>query len=189
MMKRSGAMIGMVGCAMAAASAQAQVPQDLDDLVGARAAGAEMAIKSRGYVFIKGEKGDDRSYTYWWNKDRGTCVSVATMDGRYASITPTTAPDCGKSRRDIRHSNRRPQDDRNGPTRRSIQSIRDNTELQSICRAEASRRYDLRPSELTVNAPIDQRNGSIVQGWFDSGKRTTFFNCRFDSDGRFITLM
>lgn len=188
-MKRLDAMIGLVACTITATSAQAQVPPDISDLVGARAAGAENAIKSRGYVFVRGEKGDDRSYTYWWNEDRGTCVSVATMNGRYDSITPTTAPDCGKSAKDTRRGGGRYGDDRDGRARRPIQSIRDNTELQSICRAEASRRYNLRPSELTVNAPIKQRKGSIVQGWFDAGKRTTFFNCRFDVDGRFIALM
>jgi hypothetical protein len=66
----------------------------LEDMVGARAGQAEGAIQARGYRFIRGEKGDDRSYTYWWNADRRQCVTIATMNGRYDSITPTTPPDC-----------------------------------------------------------------------------------------------
>lgn len=78
---------------LAAASAHAQ-STGLEDLAGARAGQAEGELQRRGYVNIRGEKGDDRSYTYWWNADRRQCVSIATMDGRYSSIQPTTAPDC-----------------------------------------------------------------------------------------------
>ena len=66
----------------------------LDDLVGARGGQAEGEIRRRGYVDVRVEKGDDRSYVYWWNADRRQCVTIATMDGRYASIQPTTPPDC-----------------------------------------------------------------------------------------------
>ncbi len=75
----------------AAANAQST---GLEDMIGARAGQAEAAIQSRGYRLVRGEKGDDRSYTYWWNADRRQCVTIATMDGRYNSITPTLAPDC-----------------------------------------------------------------------------------------------
>jgi hypothetical protein len=50
----------------------------------------------RDYVNTGGQKGDDRSYTNWWNADRRQCVTIATMDGRYSSIQPSTAPDCHK---------------------------------------------------------------------------------------------
>lgn len=68
----------------------------LDDMVGARAGQGEMEVLRRGYVNIRGEQGDDRKYTYWWNADRRQCVSIATMEGRYTSIQPTTPPDCRK---------------------------------------------------------------------------------------------
>lgn len=77
----------------ATAPAQAQ-STGLDDLVGARAGQAENTVQNRGYRFVRGERGNDRSYTYWWNADRRQCVTIATMNGRYDSITPTTAPDC-----------------------------------------------------------------------------------------------
>lgn len=79
-----------------AGTAQAQTPSALNDLVGARAAGAETQMTARGYTFVKTQKGDDRSYSYWWNASSRQCVTVATMDGRYDSITSSPAPDCGQ---------------------------------------------------------------------------------------------
>ena len=110
-MKTMIAAATMLGLAVVAGSALAQTPNDVSDLVGARAAGAETAIQSRGYVLIKTEPSDDRTYTYWWNADRRQCLSVATMNGRYASITATPAPDCNK-RADARSDRRDRRDDR-----------------------------------------------------------------------------
>ena len=69
----------------------------LEDMVGARAGQAEGELQRRGYVNTGGQKGDDRSYTNWWNANRRQCVTIATMNGRYDSITPTTPPDCRQS--------------------------------------------------------------------------------------------
>lgn len=93
-----------------AGSAQAQTPSALTDLVGARAAGGETQMRSRGYALVKTEKSDDRSYTYWWNASSRQCVTVATMDGRYDSITSTLPPDCGhqEERRGSNDSSYRP---------------------------------------------------------------------------------
>lgn len=99
---------------------------------------------------------------------------------------PTTAPDCRMSVNDNRRSDRYSRDARHSRHHMPVRGVSDFTELQAICRAEASGRFDRRPSDLTVNAPIRQRNGAIVQGWFNEEKRTTFFNCRFDEDGRFM---
>ena len=68
----------------------------LEDMVGARAGQAEAQVQRRGYASIRAEQGDDRAYSYWWNADRRQCVVIATMQGRYASIQPTTPPDCRK---------------------------------------------------------------------------------------------
>lgn len=75
-------------------SAQAQAPSELSDLVGARAAGGEIEMTRRGYTNVGGETGDDRVWTYWWNPRSRTCVTVATVNGRYDSITRSPAPDC-----------------------------------------------------------------------------------------------
>ena len=96
-MTRAGRTIGrglpLLVASFAASSAIAQ-STGLEDMVGARAGQAENALQARGYRYVRGEKGDDRSYTYWWNDRRQQCVTIATMNGRYDSITPTTAPDC-----------------------------------------------------------------------------------------------
>ncbi len=77
--------------------ALAQTPGDLTDLIGARAAGGETAMRSRGYENVGGQTGDDRVWTYWWNDRARTCVTVATMNGRYDSIITSPAPDCRRS--------------------------------------------------------------------------------------------
>lgn len=72
----------------------------LEDMVGARAGQAEGELQRRGWRNVRAERGDDRSYTYWWNDDRRQCVSIATMNGRYDSVTVTPAPDCRQSAND-----------------------------------------------------------------------------------------
>jgi hypothetical protein len=152
-------------------------------MVGARAGQAESELQRRGYRNVGGEKGDDRSYAYWWNADRRQCVTIATSNGRYNSVTPTSAPDCRQSEgRDDRRSYRSDSRDR---SRGYVAP----DELSRVCRNEASGAFDRRQSEVTANAPIKQRDGYIVQGWYDrrdSSKGTKFFNCRFDWDGRFL---
>lgn len=80
-------------CAPLAASAQS-TPSDVRDLVGARGSSGETELIRRGYVNAGGQTGDDRVWTYWWNAQRGVCLSVVTMNGRYDSIITTPAPDC-----------------------------------------------------------------------------------------------
>jgi hypothetical protein len=169
---------------VAAAPYPAQdTPGDLRDMVGARAGQAEGELQRRGYRSVGGEKGDDRSYAYWWNAERQRCVTVATMEGRYHSITTSPAPDCQR-----RVSGReRDRDYGRGGDRRGS-GVAAPHELSQFCRGEAAARWDRRPSELTVNAPIQQRSGAITQGWFQDGNRTKFFTCRFDEDGRFVSV-
>lgn len=87
------AVLPVVG-ALSAVAASAQAPSDIGDLVGARAAGAETQMQARGYTNTGGDTGDDRVWTYWWNPTTRTCVTVATVEGRYDSITVSPAPDC-----------------------------------------------------------------------------------------------
>lgn len=76
--------------------AHAQKANGLSDLVGARAPGGESALQSRGWVHIKTDQGDDRVWSYWWQPAQKSCVSIAVREGRFDSITPTTAPDCNQ---------------------------------------------------------------------------------------------
>ena len=70
------------------------MPADMRDLVGARAAGAESTLAARGYVNVRTQTGDDRKWTYWWNERRRICLTVATVGGRFSAITLSPAPDC-----------------------------------------------------------------------------------------------
>ncbi len=152
----------------------------LDDMVGARAGQAEGELVQRGYRNVRGEKGDDRSYAYWWNDRRRQCVTIATMDGRYASITPTTAPDCRQDG-DDRRRDRSPiwSDRRERPPVATAA-------LSRYCRGEASAAFSRRPDDITTVGAIAERSGGYsVRGWYEREKRTAFFTCRFDADGRF----
>lgn len=91
-----GLIAGALGSIVLANQAAAQ-STGLEDMVGARAGQAENELQRRGYRNVRAEQGDDRSYTYWWSADRRQCVTIATMDGRYNSIQPTTPPDCRQS--------------------------------------------------------------------------------------------
>ena len=78
------------------ALAQNQTPNDLSDLVGARAAGAERDLESRGFVNHHGAKSGDASYTYWWSSTRKQCVRVRTADGRYDQVVQVSNSDCNQ---------------------------------------------------------------------------------------------
>lgn len=82
--------------ALAPLAAQARSADGLRDLVGARAAGAESDLQSRGWVLTDGHKGGSSAYTYWWHSSRKDCVMVTTREGRYAAISDVTPADCNQ---------------------------------------------------------------------------------------------
>lgn len=88
-----GAAMAMV---VVPTAAMAKSANDLRDLVGARAAGGEADLESRGWVSITGHKSGTSSYAYWWNAARKNCVMVRTNDGRFDTITDTTNGDCNQ---------------------------------------------------------------------------------------------
>lgn len=87
-------VVGVLSAGVLAPPANAAQSTGLEDMVGARAGQAEGELQRRGYRNVRGEQGDDRSYAYWWNDSRRQCVTIATMNGRFNSITRTTPPDC-----------------------------------------------------------------------------------------------
>lgn len=76
-------------------SASAQTPADVEDLVGARGAGGETQLLSRGYEQRESRAVNDQRFTFWWNARTGRCLSVSTVDGRYASLQGVPADNCG----------------------------------------------------------------------------------------------
>lgn len=99
-MRRSKLMIFAfaTGAGVTAPAALAQdIPYDLRDMVNARTAQADAELQRRGYSQVRGEGGGDRAWAYWWSADRRQCVSIATSNGRYASIITAPESDCRQS--------------------------------------------------------------------------------------------
>lgn len=69
---------------------------NVQDLVGARGSSGEMVLEERGFVWVKTQKSDDSSYSYWQHRQSGQCITVRTMNGRYASLVKTPPFDCQK---------------------------------------------------------------------------------------------
>ncbi|OOG39660.1 hypothetical protein B0E52_13145 [Rhodanobacter sp. C06] len=54
-------------------------------------------MQARGYELIRASKTSGTSWTFWWNDARHACVSVSTVDGRYASLQKVPAANCSTS--------------------------------------------------------------------------------------------
>jgi hypothetical protein len=87
-------LAAILACPVAPARAQAGPPGDVSELVGARAAGGEEQLGSRGYVKHHAAKTDEASYVYWWHPSKKQCIRVKTEDGRYAQIAQVSNSDC-----------------------------------------------------------------------------------------------
>lgn len=85
-----------LGLALVAGAAGADIPGDLEDLMGARASSGERALEQRGYVLTDHGQSEGMSWNYWWNQSRGACVGVATSNGRYERIASVTSHDCNQ---------------------------------------------------------------------------------------------
>jgi hypothetical protein len=74
-----------------------ETPYNLQDLIGARASSGESQLRSRGYSFVKTTTGGDRKWSNWWANSSRTCITVATVDGRFDTIISGTPLDCNRS--------------------------------------------------------------------------------------------
>lgn len=79
---------------LVSAPAAAEAPPDVADLVGARGAGGETQLLSRGYELRHSSKVREQSFTFWWNARTNRCISVSTVDGRYAAILSVPSENC-----------------------------------------------------------------------------------------------
>ncbi|WP_269792165.1 hypothetical protein [Stenotrophomonas sp. Iso1] len=78
----------------------AQTPPDVTDLVGARGAGGETQLLSRGYEQRDSNTVGDQRFSFWWKAKSSQCISVSTVEGRYASIQSVPAANCADASRD-----------------------------------------------------------------------------------------
>jgi len=79
---------------VSAATAHAQTPSDLSDLVGARGAGGETQMQARGYQPVRATRARGQSLTYWWSDGQRACVAISTSEGRYAKINGVPEQHC-----------------------------------------------------------------------------------------------
>lgn len=87
-----------VTCALTAGPALARKADTLRDLNGSRAAGAESALRDRGFDYTAGHKGSmGSSYSYWWHNADKNCVAVEVMGGNVMTINDAPRSDCGHS--------------------------------------------------------------------------------------------
>lgn len=89
-------IIGVVAAALVLVQPVSVLASAVNDLEGARAAGALEDMDRRGYVQTSSYRADGGSYTYWWNRDKKSCVRLLTRDGKIAATKTSTAPDCGQ---------------------------------------------------------------------------------------------
>ena len=79
---------------LGAATARAQTPPDLQDLVGARGAGGETQMQARGYQLVRATRVRDQSWTFWWSDVQRACVAISTTEGRYAALNRIPDANC-----------------------------------------------------------------------------------------------
>lgn len=84
------------GCAFVAAPAAAEKANQLVDINGMDAGGAENALMSRGFTFVSSHNSDG-GYTnsYWWDEGDDDCVAVEAYGGRIMTISDAADQDCG----------------------------------------------------------------------------------------------
>jgi hypothetical protein len=76
---------------VAAAQAAPPTAPSVADLVDARASSGESEMGRRGYAVAR-----QRGLTaYWWNAAARSCVQTVTANGRYRTVQPVAASNCG----------------------------------------------------------------------------------------------
>ena len=86
--------VGLALTLVAVAVAQDRVTV-LEDMIGARGAAID-SLTDRGYTYIRTEKGEEDSYSYWRDTRTGRCVIARVTDGEIASIVYAPDMDCDK---------------------------------------------------------------------------------------------
>ena len=89
-------MCASAACSMAATPALADKANQLRDLNGERASGAENALEDRGFRHVSTHKSNSGYVnSYWWDERDDDCVVVEVYDGRVSTINDASDQDCG----------------------------------------------------------------------------------------------
>jgi hypothetical protein len=93
---RMTALLAVSAMVVPTIPAMANTPGSVRDLVGAKAAGGESSLENRGYHYVTGSTKNNRKFNYYWNGNTKECLRVVTYDGRFETITTTSASDCNQ---------------------------------------------------------------------------------------------
>jgi hypothetical protein len=66
----------------------------LNDLIGARASGAEQGLGQRGFVSKGGYQSNNKAYGMWWNAATRQCVQTIVSEGRLQAINAIVEGNC-----------------------------------------------------------------------------------------------
>ena len=64
------------------------------DLIGAKAAGGEQTLDSRGYNLAGTSNLPDAKVMYWWKPNGNGCIMVTVREGRYQAIRDVDRIEC-----------------------------------------------------------------------------------------------
>jgi hypothetical protein len=67
---------------------------NVNDLVGARAAGADSDLRARGFVDKGGYKQGERAFSKWWNGGTRQCLNMVVRDGRVERLESIVEGNC-----------------------------------------------------------------------------------------------
>ncbi|VXC07782.1 exported hypothetical protein [Flavobacterium sp. 9R] len=145
--------------------------QNLQDLVGDKAAGAFNELRDRGYTYINGSKSGDSAYQNWYNRNQNKCVTVKVNDGRINSIVKSTLEDCGKgkySNNNNRYNNDYNDSYNNNRYNNNKKNYNGNFDYGYLNRQKATYAY----SELRKNGFDEQKTheqgGNTYKVWFNN---------------------
>ncbi|MGL3000666.1 hypothetical protein [Flavobacterium sp. RSSB_23] len=146
--------------------------QNLQDLVGDKAAGAFNELRDRGYTYINGSKSGDSAYQNWYNRNQNKCVTVKVNDGRIDSIVKSTLEDCGKGKYSNNYNSNRynndDDDNYNNNRYNNNKSYNRNFKYNYLSGQRATYAY----SELRKNGFDEQKTheqgGNTYKVWFNN---------------------
>lgn len=66
------------------------------DLIGAKAAGGESDLQSRGYTWVRTTTQSNSKLSFWRKPNNSGCIQVTTSDGRYSAIRDVNTSQCAQ---------------------------------------------------------------------------------------------
>ena len=91
---------------LAAASASADIPDNLTDIpLQSQEWGSEQ-LRFRGYSLTSSDVHNGKRWEYWWNHNAKTCIQARSDDGRYEALMVAPRTDCNQYHKDENDKNK-----------------------------------------------------------------------------------